>query len=310
MESHQSTTPFGRRSLTLAHVAAQATAKARPPDKAVHKWQVFRAICTAKARVGVSERALAVLDALLSFHPETTLSGEGLIVFAQNHDQVGNRLLGDRLAQTASFEQLKLAAGAVLLAPYIPLLFMGEEYGEIAPFQYFVNHGDPELVEAVRKGRAKEFARFRWGGEIPDPQSEETFRRAKLNWELRNEGRHRVLLDFYRELLRMRLEIPALAQLDKNSAEVTACPGENALLVRRWSATSQIFAVFNFNLRPVQLSLPVPAGNWQKQLDSAESRWQGEGSKVADSIDSSGRVQFSVAASALCLFTESREKQR
>jgi len=84
MEPHQSTTPFGRRSLTVAHVASQATAKARPPDKAVHKWQVFRAICTAKARIGVSERALAVLDALLSFHPETTLSGEGLIVFPSN----------------------------------------------------------------------------------------------------------------------------------------------------------------------------------------------------------------------------------
>ncbi len=84
MQSHQSTTPFGRRSLTLAHVASQATAKARPPDKAVHKWQVFRAICTAKTRIGVSERALAVLDALLSFHPETTLSGEGLIVFPSN----------------------------------------------------------------------------------------------------------------------------------------------------------------------------------------------------------------------------------
>jgi len=84
MQPHSSTTPFGRRSLTLAHVASQAVAKARPPDKAVHKWQVFRAICTAKARVGVSERALAVLDALLSFHPETTLSGDGLIVFPSN----------------------------------------------------------------------------------------------------------------------------------------------------------------------------------------------------------------------------------
>jgi replication initiation protein RepC len=78
------TTPFGRRLLTLAHVATQAAAKARAPDRAVHKWQVFRAICTARARVGVSERALAVLDALLSFHPETTLSGDGLIVFPSN----------------------------------------------------------------------------------------------------------------------------------------------------------------------------------------------------------------------------------
>ncbi len=84
MQPHNSTTPFGRRSLTLTHVATQAAAKARPPEKVVHKWQVFRAICMAKARVGVSERALAVLDALLSFHPETMLSGEGLVVFPSN----------------------------------------------------------------------------------------------------------------------------------------------------------------------------------------------------------------------------------
>ena len=84
MQSHSPTTPFGRRSLTLAHVASQANAKARPAEKAVHKWQVFRAICTAKARIGVSERALTVLDALLSFHPETVLEGESLIVFPSN----------------------------------------------------------------------------------------------------------------------------------------------------------------------------------------------------------------------------------
>ena len=84
MERHITTTPFGRRSLSLAHVASQAIAKARPLDKAVHKWNVFRAICTAKVRIGVSERALAVLDALLSFHPETALTGEDLIVFPSN----------------------------------------------------------------------------------------------------------------------------------------------------------------------------------------------------------------------------------
>lgn len=84
MQTPITTTPFGRRSLSLAHVASQAVAKARPLDKAVHKWNVFRAICTAKARIGVSERALAVLDALLSFHPETALMGEDLIVFPSN----------------------------------------------------------------------------------------------------------------------------------------------------------------------------------------------------------------------------------
>ncbi len=84
MEPYQSTTPFGRRMLTLAHVANQALAKTRPPEKAVHKWSVFRTICTAKARIGVSERALAVLDALLTFHPETVLTGEDLIVWPSN----------------------------------------------------------------------------------------------------------------------------------------------------------------------------------------------------------------------------------
>lgn len=84
MQPHSSTTPFWRRSLSLARVASHATAKARSPDKAVHKWHVFRAICSSKARIGAPERALAVPDALLSFHPETTLSGEGLFVFPSN----------------------------------------------------------------------------------------------------------------------------------------------------------------------------------------------------------------------------------
>jgi maltooligosyltrehalose trehalohydrolase len=236
------------------------------------------------------------------------IPGEGLIVFAQNHDQVGNRLLGDRLSQTASFEQLKLAAGTVLLAPYLPLLFMGEEYGEIAPFQYFVSHGDPALVEAVRKGRAEEFARFRWAGEIPDPQSEETFRRSKLNWELRREGRHGVLWEFYRELLRLRRETPALALLDKRSTIVATLQHEKTLLVVRRSGASEILAVFNFDARPVQLLLPLLAGQWQKQLDSAEQRWEGQGSEVPDSIDPSGGVKFSVSASAFCLFSTSHEQ--
>ena len=85
MQSHQPTTPFGRRSLTLAHVATQAAASARPPDKVVHKWKIFKAVCVARPRLGVSERALAVLNALISFYPDTTLTGEDdLIVFPSN----------------------------------------------------------------------------------------------------------------------------------------------------------------------------------------------------------------------------------
>ena len=109
------------------------------------------------------------------------------VAFAQNHDQVGNRLLGERLSRLVSFESLKLAAGAVILSPFTPLLFMGEEYGETAPFHYFVSHSDPDLIEAVRKGRLEEFAAFRWMGDPPDPQAEKTFQRSKLQHGLKLE---------------------------------------------------------------------------------------------------------------------------
>ncbi len=98
-----------------------------------------------------------------------TLPPNALWCFAQNHDQVGNRMLGERLSQLVSFEPLKLAAAAVILSPYVPLLFMGEEYGEEAPFQYFISHGDAGLIDAVRNGRRGEFASFGWLGEPPDP---------------------------------------------------------------------------------------------------------------------------------------------
>src|SRR5574341_367200 len=92
------------------------------------------------------------------------IPGEQFVVCSQNHDQIGNRMLGERLSNIIPFEGLKLAAGVVLLSPFVPLLFMGEEYGEEAPFLYFVSHSDPDLIEAVRKGRKQEFTAFNWKG--------------------------------------------------------------------------------------------------------------------------------------------------
>ncbi|MCI0665474.1 MAG: malto-oligosyltrehalose trehalohydrolase [Acidobacteria bacterium] len=139
------------------------------------------------------------------------------IVFAQNHDQIGNRAQGERLSNLITFESLKLAAGAVMLAANLPMLFMGEEYGEDSPFLYFVSHGDPALVEAVREGRHAEFAEFHQRGETPDPQSPETFLRSKLKWEVRRQGHHGVLLEFYRSLINLRRSLPALSSLDSHS---------------------------------------------------------------------------------------------
>jgi maltooligosyltrehalose trehalohydrolase len=220
------------------------------------------------------------------------LPGQSFVVFSQNHDQVGNRKVGDRLSVAVSFEQLKLAAAAALLSPCVPLLFMGEEYGEKAPFQYFVSHGDPGIVEAVRRGRGEEFASFEWTGELPDPQDEGTFTRSKLDWDLRNAGTHRVLLEFYRELLRLRRETPALAQLDKSSQEVTLAADGKALFVRRWAANSQVSAIFYFGPEAQTAELSFTAGVWRPLLDSTEERWNGPGAALPSGLESSGKVQL------------------
>jgi maltooligosyltrehalose trehalohydrolase len=223
------------------------------------------------------------------------------VVFAQNHDQVGNRVQSERLSQLVSFEELKLAAGVVLLSPFIPLLFMGEEYAETASFPYFVNHSDLALVEAVRKGRQEEFAAFHWQGKSPDPQDERTFLRAKLNRHQQDEGQHRVLFEFYKELIQLRKETSALAHLNKDALEVLGYEKDKLLFLRRWREDSEITAVFNFSDAQVSVALPIPAGHWRKQLDSADEQWQGEGSAVPEQLSSEGEATLTLAPKAFIL---------
>ncbi len=234
--------------------------------------------------------------------PSRDIPADRFVVFAQNHDQVGNRMLGERLSQTVSFEALKLAAGAVILSPFVPLIFMGEEYGETAPFQYFISHSDPALVEAVQLGRSEEFRGFQWKGEIPDPQDEETFLRAKLNHGLRHQGHHRVLLDLYRELIRLRKTIPVLVRLSKQSMEVAGYEKDKVLLVRRWTEREEVVIVFNFGQKETLVSLPIPAGHWHKLLDSADERWQGGGTLVPLELCSEGELNFNVNPTAFAVF--------
>ena len=229
------------------------------------------------------------------------------VVYAQNHDQIGNRRVGDRLSQSLSFGQLKLAAGIVLLSPYIPLLFMGEEYSERAPFEYFVSHRDPSLVEAVRRGRKDEFARFGWTGDIPDPQSEATFLGSKLHWDLQTVGNHRILWHFYQELLRIRRTVPPLAELDKNAVEVTSFADQKVLLVRRWKASSQVLIVGHFGQVPTELLLPIPPGRWHRTLDSAQERWGDKGCETPAVIESRGEVQLPLNPWAFLVFAKSAE---
>jgi maltooligosyltrehalose trehalohydrolase len=229
------------------------------------------------------------------------------VVFTQNHDQVGNRMLGERLSQLVSFESLKLAAGVVLLSPFVPLIFMGEEYGETAPFQYFTSHSDSALIKAVRQGRRQEFAAFEWKGKFPDPQRKTTFLRSKLNHGLRHDGQHQVLYEFYRKLICLRQEIPALSCLSKETLEVQGYEKKKLLYVRRWSENSEAIAVFNFANAESTAPLPVPDGHWQKQLDSAEPRWLGNGSRLPAEFTSEGGATLALEPDSFVLFIRSEE---
>lgn len=175
--------------------------------------------------------------------PSGAIAPERFVVFAQNHDQVGNRPRGDRLSTLVGVEQARLAAALVVLSPNVPLLFMGEEYGEIAPFPYFVDHGDPELVESIREGRAREFESVAEQGALYDPASVDTFEVAKLNHALRHSGEHRMLFDLYRRLIALRRETPALRRASRKDTRAWA--SENVITLERSSEAGRVVVLFN-----------------------------------------------------------------
>ncbi|MEA2240443.1 MAG: maltooligosyltrehalose trehalohydrolase [Thermoanaerobaculia bacterium] len=188
-----------------------------------------------------------------------TRDGRQFVVFSQNHDQVGNRMTGDRLAATVSLEKVRLAAAAVILSPFLPMLFMGEEYGETAPFQYFTSHADPDLIESVRLGRHKEFDSFRWAGEPPDPHDAETFLRSKLRREELDGIRA-----LYKELLRLRASTPALRTLDLDAVETHADDEERTLLIKR----GDVLIAFNFSDARRAIELPFGDVAWSAMIET------------------------------------------
>ncbi len=166
--------------------------------------------------------------------PTLGLSGHQLVGFLQNHDQVGNRAGGERLGHLVSPGRLRVGAALVFTAPFVPLLFQGEEWGARAPFQYFTDHDDPALGAAVRAGRRREFAAFGWDpAEVPDPQDLETFHRSRLDWgELEREP-HAGLLDWYRRLIAFRRTCPVLTDGRMESVRVAFDEGTRGLVIER-----------------------------------------------------------------------------
>lgn len=208
------------------------------------------------------------------------------IVCAQNHDQIGNRPNGDRLASLVGPDRARLAAALVLLSPYIPLLFMGEEYGETAPFLYFVHHGDPALVEAVREGRKKEFEAIGRSEIQIDPQDEQTFLRSRLGWSRRDTIEGARMLRLYTDLLALRREEPAM----RPGASVTQVQGgpEWCTVFRDMPLQGDMFDsvrvqhalwyAFNLSGHPQEVPVPVEAvQRWRLRLSTDAEAYGGSG---------------------------------
>jgi maltooligosyltrehalose trehalohydrolase len=200
--------------------------------------------------------------------PSGALSPERFVVFSQNHDQVGNRPRGDRLFSLVSPEQARLAAALVLLSPDIPLLFMGEEYGETAPFPYFVDHSDEKLNQSIREGRAREFPELAREGDLYDPVSPDTFIAARLNFSLREQGEHRDMWNHYRQLITLRHSLRALRRSPLRHHARAWAEGNVITLVRTHEA-SAVVALFNVSAESAQAQLPSDR-RWTNVLESSD----------------------------------------
>jgi maltooligosyltrehalose trehalohydrolase len=236
-----------------------------------------------------------------------TNEGHQFVVFSQNHDQVGNRLLGERTSRLVSFEMQKLLAGAVLVSPYLPMLFMGEEWAETNPFLYFVSHTDPELAEAVRKGRKEEFAAFHLQGEAPDPMAEETFLQSKLQWPLLDAEPHKTLWLYYKALMELRRQIPALRELKRKQVKAIPDILQKTLLLHRWHESNQVVCFMNFSKEVQTVTLPSSDERWQKVFDSAEPKWKGL--KAAPNT-LEANVTVSVQPEAILIYTNNDNNQQ
>ena len=210
--------------------------------------------------------------------PARDVPYDRFVACVQNHDQVGNRMLGERLAELTDLEGCKLAAAALLTSPFVPMLFMGEEYADPAPFRYFVSHSDPDLIDAVRTGRREEFAAFAWQGEAPDPQAQETFDASQLDLSLAHAGgRHTYLHTCYRELIALRRRLDLLHRPDAPDLDVIPVPGRQTLALHRSDGAAAVAVVINAEPDSVEVAIPAAPGMWTVRLDTADARFGGPG---------------------------------
>jgi maltooligosyltrehalose trehalohydrolase len=200
------------------------------------------------------------------------------VVCAQNHDQIGNRMMGDRLAASLDGERLKLAAAAVVLSPFIPLLFMGEEYGDPAPFPYFVIHHEEALEQAVREGRAQEFDQLDWQGQQPEPQTVDTFESAMLNPQHREHPPNAALYALYGRLFELRTALFGGAATQPGTVRADVVASDSTIAVVRPGLACDSALLLNFTSDSTEVALTtlgVDAGVWHVLLDTSDAEWAG-----------------------------------
>jgi maltooligosyltrehalose trehalohydrolase len=214
--------------------------------------------------------------------------GSSFVVFCQNHDQVGNRPGSNRLVLLLDHEKMKIAAAYYILSPYIPLIFMGEEYGEDHPFHFFISFPDKDLVQSITKGRKEEYSSFDLGsGDLPEPDKVRAFMDSKIQWEKRKSGKNRLLLDYYRKLILMRKTSRPLSGTESRSMYTNIDQDKKILTVKRQSRDESVIIIFNFSdikTEGISLSHHADSGhhNWDKILYSAETEWGGPGGEIGD----------------------------
>jgi maltooligosyltrehalose trehalohydrolase len=200
--------------------------------------------------------------------------GEQFVAFLENHDQVANTSEGLRLAARVSFEEQKLAAAVLLCAPYVPLLFMGQEFSDPAPFLYFTSHTDPELARAVSEGRKKEYGDFGSTGDgvYEDPQSQQAFDKSKLSWNAIEAAPHSAMLRLYRDLIGLRKREPALSNCRRDLTRVEADENARTLTMERSDPSgSSALLLCNFG----EAEMPQPDPSWKLAIATGSAQYGG-----------------------------------
>jgi maltooligosyltrehalose trehalohydrolase len=219
------------------------------------------------------------------------LSGRQFVVFTQNHDQVANTAQGLRLSEFVSPEYFKMAAAMLICSPYLPLLFMGEEFAETAPFLYFTSFPDANLARAVREGRRREYEAFAVSDIFEDPQDSATFEKSKIAWRLLDEASHAECFQFYRRLITLRKKWPCLSNCRKDLTRVEIDEGAKILRMERTDpAGSRALLVCNFATTESRVALPAPVSGWLLALYSGS---------VTDAIVAPGSVALWLSGKAL-----------